>query len=135
MVGVSWIFRVDCLVDELGNSNFVDMSVHLEGPANLWHIAATSGKDDATQQFVGIFCWNLEPYILHDFLNTCFHNLDKLFAFYYTVFVYRVVECRVDIAVLCISLAIFELHLLGILFLDLQAGDVFCDIVASQWDD
>ena len=135
MIGVSWVFRVDCLIDELGNSYLVDMSVHFESLANLRHVAATSSKDDATQQFVGIFGRNLEPYILHDLLNTCFHNLDELLAFHHAVFVYRVVECWVDIAVLCISLAIFEFHLLGILLFDLQAGDVFCDIVTTEWND
>ena len=122
VIGNLRILGVNCLRNKLGNAYFVDVGMCLENLIDFRHIAATTCKDDTTQQFIREFYRNLEPCIFYDFLYACFYDFDELLAFNHSILVDRVVECRIDIADIGISLGILEFHLFSIWLFNLKTS-------------
>ena len=102
-----------------------------ESHLDILHVGASTGKDDATQQTVGILLWYLIPYILDDLLCTALYDLHKLPAFHGAVGIDADHLVVVDLTVICPCAGIFQFHILGIALLHLQGSDILGDIVAA----
>ena len=90
------VVRCDGWRDELGNANLLNVGMVLESLLDIRHIGASAGKNDSTEELVGIVGRHLIPYILNDFVKTGLHNLNELAALNVAVAVDRIAEGTVD---------------------------------------
>ena len=124
--------RVDGGRHELRHANLFDVRVVAEGAFDIFHVGTATREDDAAEQLVDVLVGHLEPRILDDFLDASLDNVDEVAAEDVALLVDGQRERVVDVAVVGVGAAIFQFHALGFVFLHLQRGNVFRDVVAAE---
>ena len=102
---------------------------------NVLHVGTTTREDDATEQFVDKFVGYLVPHVFNNLIHTSLDDFHKFTALHMAFLVNRVAKCVIDVVAVSICTAIFQFDGFCFMFLHLNGGNIFCDVVSTKRDD